>query len=62
MTTTDIINIVFTTIDVEDIADALGIDRKVAMTRANEWTSAIADTAIEMINEQLASVIEFNMP
>ena len=57
-----IISIIFTEDDVFDIAEALGIDRDVALDRADSWAKAITETSVSRINEALASVIEFDTP
>lgn len=58
----ELIHIVFTYDDVESWAEELGIDIETARSRADDWAGAITNTAIDMINDQLASVIEYNTP
>lgn len=58
----EIIHIIFTMDDVESMAEMLGIDVGLAKERAESWASAIEDTANNLINEQLCSVIEYDCP
>lgn len=59
---TTYIKIVFTDEDVEGLADAAGVNLAVAEQRAAEWARYIQDTAVELCNAQLASVIETGQP
>lgn len=54
----EIIHIVFTMEDVESLAEVLKVPIEVARSRAESWAKSIENSAVERINEQLASVIE----
>lgn len=58
----EIIHIIFTYNDVDEIADELGVPIETARERAGEWARSISDTATSLISEQLTSVIEHNTP
>ena len=59
---TEILKIVFSEDDVRSMAELAEVDFDVAMDRATEWGRHIADTATQLINEQLESVIKHNQP
>lgn len=69
---TEVVRIVFTVADIEDAIFALDenrgadrrppLDRDQAMADALEWAKSIADTASEVIGEQLERVIEDGQP
>jgi hypothetical protein len=48
--------------DVTSIAEMLDVPEQVARDRVASWATAISDTAVESINEQLESVIKYNQP
>ena len=58
----EIIKIVFTEDDVRGMAELAEVDFDVAMDRVSEWGRHIADTATQLINEQLESVIKHDQP
>lgn len=58
----EIIRVVFYDDDIEGLAEELGVDLDVARQRAHSWAGPIANTLIELANEQLASVIEHDQP
>lgn len=58
----EIINIVFSYDDVDELAEQLGVETTVARQRAGEWAKSITSTAVTLINEQLSNAIEFDAP
>lgn len=58
----ELIYIIFTTVDVEEIAEETGIDPVLALERAKSWASYIEDMATNLINDQLVSCIESDSP
>jgi hypothetical protein len=58
----EVIRIIFTSEDIESMADELNIDREVAMDRALEWGKYIADTMTGYCCEQLEEVILTGQP
>lgn len=59
---TEIIKILFTNEDVRAFAESANIDFDTAMERAENWAKHIAETATQLVNEQLESVIKFDQP
>jgi len=57
-----IIEISFSELDVQAIAEESGIDLELAIDRAQSWAAAISDRAVELINEQLSNAIVGNFP
>lgn len=58
----EVIRVVFTREDVADIAADNEIELEIALHRAYEWSNAIEQTATELVNTQLQSVIISNQP
>jgi hypothetical protein len=58
----ELLRIVITDGDVDDLTEELGVDPDLAMDRAQAWLKAIGETASTLINQQLASVIQHDTP
>lgn len=55
-------NLVFTRRDIESMAEAHDVPIDTAIERVAEWSQAISETAIGLVNEQLESVIRTGQP
>lgn len=58
----EIIRIIWTEQDVRDTAKDYDIDPDLALGRALEWAKHIAETASNLISEQLTNVIRYDNP
>lgn len=58
----ELIRIIFTEDDVLAMAECAGVADAVALERARDWAKHIAATAVELCNQQLASVVECDAP
>lgn len=58
----ELFSIVFTDDDVLGLAEDAGVPADVALGRARAWAKHIAETATQLCNEQLASVVEHDAP
>lgn len=58
----EVLSLIFTIEDVEDIAEANNVPLDVAEARAREWAPYIAATATTLINQQLEGAIIENQP
>lgn len=56
------INIVITDSDIESIAEMADVPLALAQERAQSWAKYIEETASELVNEQLHSVIAGDQP
>ena len=57
-----VINIMFTSETVREIAEQNGIDEKLAFERVGVWRDAIAETMSMYTYQQLEDVIKYNKP
>lgn len=58
----ELIHIIFTTEDIESIAEDAEINFDLALERARNWASDIEDTAVGLIYDQLYNVVERDAP
>lgn len=58
----EIIHIIFTTDDIESMAEEVGVEFDIALERAKAWSPFIEDTAVNLISDQLYNAVEFDSP
>lgn len=59
---TELIHIIFTTEDIESMAEDVEINFDLALERARNWASDIEDAAVGFIYDQLYNVVERDAP
>lgn len=58
----EIIHIIWTTEDVLDMAETMGVDPDVAIARVRGWSQDLTDNANQGLDEQISNVIENDSP